>query len=239
MKTTNIHINCKDCGINKICLPSMLAESEVAHLDSIIQRNSSTIDKGTHLFNIGDEFKYVYAIRSGAFKTYVVSYSGEEQITAFHLPGELIGLDIINTGIHKSTTVALMESHICKIPYEMLEELSGQIKGLQAQMFRLLSKEISEDQELLLLLGQKHANEKMASLLINLSSRYKVRNLSYDLFMLPMSRGELVNYLGLTIETISRIFKIFKEKEYIEVKGKQIYLKDITALNRMAGIYCQ
>ena len=239
MQKKNIHINCKDCGINKLCLPAMLAEAEVSHLDSIIQRGSPAIDKGTHLFNKGEPFHYVYAIRSGAFKSIVNSYSGEEQITAFHLPGELIGLDAINLDVHNSSAVALMESHICRIPFEMLDELSGEIDGLRTQLNRLLSKEITEDQELLLLLGQKSAKEKMAALLINLSSRYRLRNLPHDIFTLPMSRSEMANYLGLTIETVSRIFKQFKEKDWVEIKGKQIHIKDITAVKRLAGIFCQ
>ncbi len=234
----NLHISCKDCGISRLCLPAMLAEAEVTHLDSIINRNYSVISKGTHLLNTGDQFKYIYAIRAGAFKSYVNGYAGDEQITAFHLPGELIGLDGISSDQHTSSAVALMDSHICKIPYEKLDELSAEIKGLRHQVTRMLSKEIIEDQELLLLLGQKNANEKMASLLINLSSRYKVRNLSHNQLMLPMSRSDLANYLGLTIETVSRIFKIFKEKDYLEITGKQIFIKNMEALKRLAGIHC-
>jgi CRP/FNR family transcriptional regulator len=239
MQKENIHINCKDCGISQICLPAMLAESEISHLDSIIKRSIKPFGKGSHVYHASDEFEYLYAIRSGAFKSYVTSYTGEEQITAFHLPGEIIGFDAINIGQHNSSAVALMDSQICKIPYEMLGVLSQEITGLNKQVMRLLSKEITEDQELLLLLGQKHANEKMASLLINLSYRYKARSLSHSSFILPMSRNDLANYLGLTIETISRIFRAFKDKELIEIKGRQVYLKDMTALNNMAGIYCQ
>lgn len=239
MQNKKIHINCKDCGINTICLPSMLVEAEVAHLDSIVQRKSPPINKGTHLFNAGDPFKHVYAIRAGAFKTYVNSYTGEEQIIAFHLPGELIGLDAINSDFHNSSTVALVPSQICKIPYESLDELSAEIKGLRKQVVKLLSKEITENQALLLLLGQKKAKERMAALLINLSSRYAVRNLPHDLITLPMSRSEMANYLGMTIETVSRILKDFKEKEFIQIYGKQIFLKNITSLKHIAGIYCQ
>jgi CRP/FNR family transcriptional regulator len=217
----------------------MLLEAEVTHLDSIIQRKAPAIEKGTHLFNSGDLFKYVYAVRAGAFKTYVNSYTGEEQIIAFHLPGELIGLDAINSDTHNSSSVALMPSQICKIPYERLDELSTEIKGLRNHVVKLLSKEITENQELLLLLGQKKSKERMATLLVNLSSRYAVRNLPHDLITLPMSRGEIANYLGMTIETVSRIFKKFKEKEFIEIKGKQVFLKNITSLKQIAGIFCQ
>lgn len=233
------HINCKYCGINQLCLPAMMAEAEVAHLDSIVKRNSPPIQKNQHLFNIGEPFHYVYAIRSGAFKSYINSYSGEQQITAFHLPGELLGLDAISSGTHNSSAVALMDSHVCKIPYEMLDELSSEIKGLRNQVMKLLSKEITDDQELLLLLGQKQAHDKMAAFLINLSSRYKARNLVHDTFTLPMSRSDLANYLGLTIETVSRVFKKFRENQLIETEKKHIRLKNINQLMLMAGINCQ
>ncbi len=238
MQKTNIHINCKDCGIHKLCLPAMLAEAEVAHLDSIVKRSSKPIKKGSSLFTSGDPFTHMYAIRSGAFKSYVNSYSGEQQIIAFHLPGELIGFDGINSGIHNSTAVALMDSHICKVPFELIDELSGEIKGLRTQIMRLMSKEITEDQEMLLLLGQKQSKERMAALLVNLSTRFKARNLPHELFMLPMSRRELANYLGLTIETVSRVFKEFKINNWIEIVGKKIHIKNMTKIKQLAGIYC-
>lgn len=232
------HIRCQDCGISKVCLPAMLAEAEVAHLDSIVQRSTTKISKGTHIFNEGDDFKNIYAIRAGAFKTYINSFSGEEQITAFHLPGEVIGFDGLYKNKHSSSAVALIDSYICQIPYGMLDSLCSHMGGLRNQIMRLMSNEIGNDQEMLLLLGQKNANEKMAALLMNLSVRYQARKLSHDLFELPMSRSELANYLGLTIETVSRIIKIFKEKGYIEITGKHVYIKNMMALKRMAGIYC-
>lgn len=239
MNVANIHINCKDCGINKLCLPALLVEAEVAHLDSIIKRNSPPVKKGMHLFNTGDPFSYVYAIRSGAFKSYVNSYSGEQQIVAFHLPGELIGFDAIDSETHNSSAEALMESQICKIPYAMLDELSAEIRGVRIQFMKMLSKEITDDQELLLILGQKQAKERVAALLVNLSSRYKVRNLPYDTFILPMSRSEMANYLGLTIETVSRVLKEFKGQGLVGIKGKKLSISDLTALKRIAGIYCE
>lgn len=239
MQKANFNVSCKNCGMNTICLPAMLVESEVAHLDSIIQRNTKSIDKGTHLYYTSNKFRNLYAVRSGAFKSYITSYSGEEQITAFHLPGDIIGFDAINTGKHNSSAVALMNSQTCKIPYGMLGKISNDIKVLNNQMMRLLSKEITDDQELLLLLGQKQANEKIASLLINFSYRNKARNLPDDLLTLPMSRGDLANYLGLTIETVCRVLKVFKDKQLIKTNGKQVYLKDINALKYMAGIDCE
>lgn len=143
MNKANTHINCKDCGISQICLPAMLAESEISHLDSIIKRNAKPMMKGEHIFHSSDEFKYLYAIRSGAFKAYISSYSGEEQITAFHLPGEIIGFDAIKIGQHNSSAAALMDSQICKMPYEMLGVLSQEITGLNKQVMRLLSKELN------------------------------------------------------------------------------------------------
>ncbi len=236
MKKNN-QINCNDCGIHDLCLPALLADVDISNLDSIIQRSSRSINKGFHIFNTGDSFQYIYAVRSGAFKSYVNSYSGEEQIFSFHLPGELIGLDAIYSNIHCSSAVALEESQICRIPYEFLDENSVGSEGLKSQVMKLLSKEITEDQQLLMQLGQMKAKEKMAALLINLSIRYEARNLPHDLFTLPMSRGEIANYLGLTIETVSRVFRELKGYGFIKIKGKKIVLKDIPALKHLAGIF--
>ncbi|NQD37904.1 fumarate/nitrate reduction transcriptional regulator Fnr [Permianibacter sp. IMCC34836] len=230
-------ISCQQCSISQLCLPVSLAEAEVEHLDSIIKRNRP-LQRGEHMFRAGDSFQSLYAIRSGSLKTYTVSPDGEEQITGFHLAGEVIGLDAVYKQSHPSFAMALETTMVCELPFEQLEELSGSIPGLRQQLLKVMSREILEDQELLLLLNKKNAEERLAAFLINLSTRYARRGRSAQRFLLPMTRGDIGNYLGLTIETVSRLFTRYQKAELIQAQGKEVSILDMKTMSEMAGINC-
>ena len=230
-------VHCQSCSISRLCLPVMLAEAEVEHLDSIVQR-SRPVRKGEHLFSANERFENVFAIRSGSLKSYTISEDGIEQITGFHLPGEIVGLDAITDHQHPSFAKALETSSICAIPFEKLEELSRQMPGLQQQLFKVMSQEIREDQELMMLLNKKAADERLAAFLINLSQRFGRRGLSSSVFHLTMTRSDIGNYLGLAVETVSRLFTKFQQKQYIQVQDKEITIVDIDSLSQLAGTSC-
>ncbi len=230
-------ISCHQCSISQLCLPVSLAEAEIEHLDSIIQR-SRPIHRGEHLFRGGDPLVSLFAIRTGSLKTFTISPEGEEQITGFHLAGEVVGLDALYGKSHPSFATALETTMVCALPFDELEELSGSIPGLRSQLLRVMSREILEDQELLLLLNKKSAEERLAAFLINLSTRYGRRGRSPTRFLLPMTRSDVGNYLGLTIETVSRLFARFQKSGLIDAQGKEVHLLDMDALTSMAGTNC-
>jgi len=109
--------------------------------------------RGTPVYLSGDRFQSLYAVRSGAFKTVGVSRNGDEKVTGFHLPGELLGLDAIGSGVHGYNAIALEDSEVCIIPFAQLEQMAQSIPALQHQLLRLLSSDISRDQGLMLLLA--------------------------------------------------------------------------------------
>ena len=164
-------INCQDCGFSQLCLPFSLSEQEMSKLDDIIQRKRP-LHKGDMLFETGNELKSLYAIRTGSFKTFTLTSQGEQQITGFHLPGDVIGFDAINTEQHASYAEALETGMICEIPYHNLENLLGQLTKLRQQMMRLMSQDIQADQQMMLLLNRKTAEQKsddLASLMPNIT----------------------------------------------------------------------
>jgi len=215
----------------------MLAEAEVEHLDSIVER-SRPLRKGEQLFSANDAFEAVYAIRSGSLKSYTISEDGIEQITGFHLPGEIVGLDAINDGQHPSFAKALETASICAIPFEKLETLARQMPALQSQLFKVMSQEIREDQELMMLLNKKAADERLAAFMINLSQRFGRRGLSSSAFRLTMTRSDIGNYLGLAVETVSRLLTRFQTNELIAVQDKEISILNVEELSAMAGTRC-
>lgn len=231
-------VKCQSCSISRLCLPVMLAKTDIEQLDAIVQR-SRPLRKGEHLFSGGDDFESVFAIRSGSLKSYTISEDGIEQVTGFHLPGEIVGLDAINGGRHPSFAKALETAAVCAIPFEKLEPLARQMPGLQQQLFKVMSQEIHEDQELMMLLNKKSADERLAAFLINLSQRFGRRGLSSAQFRLTMTRSDIGNYLGLAVETVSRLLTKFQQSDYILVKDKEIIIKEPTALGNLAGTKCQ
>jgi len=202
---------------------------DVDRLDEIVKRNRP-LHRGDYLFREGDKFQCLYIVKTGSVKTYAPSEDGGEQVLGFHLPGELIGLDAIEKSRHHCSARVLETSAVCEVPFHQLEDLSTTIPSLQHQMYRLLSREISQDENMLTLLGKKNAEERLAAFLLSLSERFKRRGFSPSDFHLSMSRHEIGNYLGLAVETISRLFTRFQDEKLLKVERKHIQLLDIERL---------
>ncbi|WP_026960118.1 FNR family transcription factor [Aliagarivorans taiwanensis] len=234
IQTGGCAIHCQDCSIAQLCIPFSLNETELDRLDSIIERKKP-IQKGEEIFAAGDKLKSLYAIRSGTIKSYTITEQGDEQITGFHLAGDLVGFDAINKQTHPSFAQALETSMVCEIPFETLDDLSASMPKLRHQLMRLMSNEIVADQEMILLLSKKNAEERLAAFIYGLSQRFSERGFSPREFRLAMTRGDIGNYLGLTVETISRLLGRFQKADIIAVKGKYISIADREALRQLAG----
>ena len=225
----DLKVACENCSLSRLCLPMGLDEKDITRLDQIISR-SKPHHRNDYLFREGDTFKGIYAVKTGSIKTYISREDGSDQVLGFHLPGEIIGLDAIETGVHGCTAKVLETTAVCLIPYEKLEKLSVEIPSLQHQMFRLMSREISNESNMLILLGKRNADERLATFLLSLSHRYKQRGFSATEFNLSMSRNEIGNYLGLAVETVSRLFTRFQDEGLLKVERKHIELLDLEAL---------
>ena len=219
------HVSCSECSLSPVCLPLAVAPAQLDQLDNIIHRGRP-LKRGEHLFRASDTFESVYAVRSGAIKTYVLSDQGDEQVTGFYLPGEVLGMDGISTAHHISNAKALETATVCEIPFAQLETLSQKIPSLQHHFFSLMSNEIRADRELHMLLSKKNADDRVASLLLSLSARHQRRGLSHRAFRLPMSRYDIANYLGLAVETVSRIFTRFQQNGWIRAEGREVEILD-------------
>ena len=229
------NIKCQNCSISELCLPFSLNDSELNLLDDIIQRKKP-IQKNTQIFQAGAALHTLYAIRSGTFKTFIISEQGEEQITGFHLAGDLLGFDALGKKQHPSFAKALETSMVCEIPFEVLDALSSKIPKLKAQIMNLMSNELHCNSEMLLLLNRKNAEAKLATFLASYGKRLGARHLSSLQFNLPMTRSEIGNYIGLTIETISRLMTRFQKEGLIKVENKYITIIDKEALFKLAGL---
>lgn len=233
--THDFQTNCGNCRLNAICLPLALESKDIEQLDDIIQR-SKPIQKNQHLYREEDDFRSVYAVRSGTLKAYKTTDDGREQVTGFYFPGEILGMDGIANHTHASSAKALETSAICEIPFESLEKLSTLVPNLQRHFFQLMSREIIEDQQLITLLSKNSADERIASLMLSISARNARRKLSSTAFRLPMSRVDIGNFLGLTVETVSRVFSRMQKMDLLSVDNKEIEIRDIQGLREMANL---
>jgi CRP/FNR family transcriptional regulator len=223
---------CQECSLNGICLSLGLSESDMKSLAGAI-KSRRRLKKGEYVSRMGDPFRALYAISSGSTKTCEIAADGGVQITAFHLPGELLGLDAISAERYPSDIVALETTDLCELPFERLEALALEVPGLQHQLFRIMSREVLEEEKLLLMLGRMSAEERLAAFLLNFSKRHQQLGSSATELRLPMSRQDLGDYLGLALETVSRLFSRFQEEGLIRVQGRQIKLHNLAKLREV------
>jgi len=231
----DLRAHCSTCSMRELCLPFGLAASEVDQLYSIIS-NRVKLKKGDPLFRNGAAFAALYAIRLGSVKTTMLSDDGREQIAGYHMPGDILGLDGMSSGRHACEAVALEDTEACMIPFERLEEIARKVPALQHSLHRVVGREIGDDHRQLLLLGSMRAEERLAAFLLNLSERYKCRGYSSTEFVLRMTREEIGSFLGLKLETVSRLFSRFQEEGLVQVQGRAVKIVDLPTLKTLAGI---
>jgi CRP/FNR family transcriptional regulator len=229
-----LQTSCANCGLHQLCLPASIGGDDLPRLDEIVQVKKS-LEREQALFDAGQPFRALYVVRSGAFKTIAVDNQGELQVLGFHLPGEIMGLDAIASGRHQCSAEALLKSSACEVPYERLEEVAHELPGLQQQLMRVISREVQQDQRHLIMLGRKVALERLAIFLHSLSQRLERVRRDPHVFVLPMSRRDLANYLGLVIETVSRLFSRLAESGVIAVERRTIRILDPARLRELAG----
>ncbi|MFA7269459.1 MAG: fumarate/nitrate reduction transcriptional regulator Fnr [Sterolibacterium sp.] len=228
-------VTCNNCGIYQLCLPLGLDQADMSLLDSVIKRKE-TYKRGQVLFRPGERLDYVYAIRSGSVKTYVGTGDGRVQITGFHIAGELVGLSAFASRKYSSEASALETVSVCKVEISRLDEIAQKIPSIHYQMARIMSTQIRRDEELMLLLGKRSAEERLAEYLIGLSRRFASRNYSGTQFRLSMSRMDIGNYLGLAEETVIRILRRFQENGLISAERRNVHLNDVPGLRALANI---
>jgi CRP/FNR family transcriptional regulator len=234
LNVSALKASCASCSMHQLCLPMGLDDGELNRLDQIIGLRRR-IARDERLYQMDEPFRNLYAIRFGHFKTYQINAAGEQQITGFQMAGELLGMDAISGDRHHCDAVALEDSEVCEIPFTRLEDLFGQVPTLLRHFHRIMSQEITREQNVMLLLGNMRAEQRFAVFLINLSARYAARGYSATRFQLRMSREDIGNYLGLTIESISRLLSRFKKLGLVQVDKREVELLEPARLKAMAA----
>mgnify|MGYP006276685329 CR=1 FL=1 len=189
--------------------------------------------RGDYLYRYGAQFHALFGVHAGSFKTVLLTEDGREQVTGFHMAGEVLGVDGLGSDVYSGDAIALEDGEVIEIPRDTLDSLVRHEPLLQRELFRMLSGEIHRERALMVLLGSMRAEERIAVFLLNLSQRMASRGYSATRFILRMTREEIGSLLGLKLETVSRILSRFQAEKMIRVHNREI---DIYEIDRLRGV---
>jgi CRP/FNR family transcriptional regulator len=221
--------HCSTCALRPHCVPQGLSPTDTDKLQAVIL-NARTISRGETLFRTGDPFDTLYAIRSGSLKTAVSNANGREQVMGLHLGGDALGLEGFDDGRHACRAIALEDSSVCLIPYPAFERACRETSGIQRRLLQLLSREVVRKSAQTLILGTLRADERVAALLLDISSRLARRGYSGNEFNLRLTRDDMGSFLGITLETVSRTLSRFQANGLLRATGKLIHILDFDRL---------
>lgn len=225
---------CTTCSMRELCLPFGLDVEELAAIDTLVG-SRRRVKKEDDLYQAGDAFDGLYAVRVGSMKSTVLGDDGRGQVIGYHMPGDIVGLDGMATDRHVSRATALEDTEVCVLPFDRLDMLAQRVPALSQNLRRLLAREITRDRSFMLLLGTTRAEERVAAFLLDLAARHRLRGYSSTRFLLRMTREEIGSHLGLKLETVSRLFSRFADEGLILVNGRVIRLLDRLALSQIVS----
>jgi CRP/FNR family transcriptional regulator, anaerobic regulatory protein len=185
---------------------------------------------GQHVYFLGQPFESLYLVNSGFLKSVLYDDFGNEQVLNFPMQGDVLAIDSMHTNCHNSEAIALDDCNIIKLPYRRLLTLSQHCAQFEQAIFGFFGKAVESQQTRLSILGKSKAEARVVQFLLLLSNRFLSLGYSGSEFNLRMSRYEIGSYLGLTLETVSRVLSSLNESGVISVHQKKVYIHDFDAL---------
>ena len=220
-------VPCRQCSMHAIC--ATLSPDE--GVNPFVRRGR--LGGGQILFRAGDSFHGVYAVTSGAVKTYA-TLRNDPQVVDFFFPGDTVGLDAVDSGVYTYTARALTETLVCRVELNQAAALGDRYPIFQSELIRALGEQLRHEQSQSILFRKQSAEQRIATFLLSLAGAAlwtKVRG--FDL-QLPMARKDIANYLGVAVETLCRLFKRMQDDGLIESEGRLVRLLNVPALNQLA-----
>ena len=201
----------------------VLSHSQVSSMEFRYRRD-------TEIFGEAEPADYIYQVIEGAVRSHKLLSDGRRQIGAFHLVGDIFGLE--NGDFHRFTAEAIVDTTVRLMKRESLERVAKTDFAMIQSLLRMTTDNLQHAENHLLLLGRKTSLERVAAFLLEMDRRLPAG----DVIALPMCRRDIADYLGLTLETVSRAISKLKKKGYLRFLGQT--QREIVVLNRagMAGL---
>ena len=179
--------------------------------------------KGTEIFGQAEAAEYIYQLLEGAVRTHKLLSDGRRQIGAFHLPGDIFGLD--NGDFHRFTAEAITDTTVKLIKRQSLERVAKTDPAMVRSLLTMTANNLEHVENHMLLLGRQTARERVAAFLLEMNGR----GIAGGVIALPMNRRDIADYLGLTLETVSRALSDFQRRGFLKLAGRNH--REIVVLN--------
>ena len=224
---------CGDCDLKPRCVGRKLP-AQFEHVVDKLETRASLLQRGETLYQAGENFSQLYIVRSGCIKSVVYSASGEEHITAFYLPGDVIGFDGLASSEHTAHTVAVATSSVCAVAYSQIAERCAREPQLQLQVMRWCASDITRGQDLVKDLTCRSAPARFARFITTLTEQNAERGFSARRFTLPMMRSDIAHHLGMAPETISRAIRRLQSSGALCIERNNVTVLDPDKLDELA-----
>ena len=196
----------------------------------MVSLSEFTYKKGTEIYGEKEPAEYVYQVKAGAVRSHKLLSDGRRQIGAFHLAGDIFGLE--NGGEHRFTAEAIVDTTVRLIKRHSLEIVAESDPIVARNLLNMTTTNLQHAEDHMLLLGRKTSLERVAAFLLEMDRRLSPAGV----MALPMYRRDIADYLGLTLETVSRALSCLHEKGIIDFVGqtqRQIVLRNRTGLTQL------
>lgn len=226
---------CGECGARAFSVCDSLVSDDLMRLDAIAER--LVLQAGEPLIRQGDAAGHVFNVTSGSVRVYKLLADGRRQITGFLFAGDFVGLATAKD--YAFSVEAIEPTTLCRFRKEEYRSLIRERPALEGALLDRATHELEAAQDQMLLLGRKTAQERIASFLLSLRGRDPMRPPRDDEVHLPMTRAEIADYLGLTIETVSRVLTRLKKSDIIRTPSLHaVQIERPDALQALAGGEC-
>ena len=194
-----------------------------------------SVQEGEVLIRAGDEYRELYVVRFGSFKTAVIDGAGTLQGTGFPMRGDVIGVEGFANGRHTGQATALERSEVVAVPVPKLTALAQSHSAFAKLVHGIMGREIVRDQTLMFVLGSLGAEARVAAFLLDLSERFRTLGYSRRVFNLRMTRQDMGDYLGLNVETVSRVMSNLGQMGLVGVRHREIEILDEPSLRELVA----
>ena len=220
--------SCRDCPVCSQCPVGRLQSATYPFALRI-----RSLERGDHLYRSGDALKSLHLVQRGSLMRRMTAPNGSAMVLEFCDPGQVLGGEAIGSGLYASDAIALEATEVCELSYPWFAQLAEQHPALQQFLVQLLSARLAQTEQRLLQLGRYDAEQRLASWLSDYDQRHHHGDSGDAQWMdLPMSRQDLGDHLGTTLETVSRLLSRFRREHVIELRGRRICVCEPERLQR-------
>jgi CRP/FNR family transcriptional regulator len=223
-------IDCEHCRVRAIAVCAALDSDELTALERITQPVCYAAKET--LFIEGDTVDAAYSVTSGALRVYRIFHDGRRQIVGFLLPGDFIG---IGNGVHDFSADSITPVTLCRFGKKEFSILVDNMPSLLHRLYDTVEHGLADCREHLMALGQRSARERIAWFLVHLRNRWARIDPAADIVPIPMSRQDIADFLGLTIETVSRTLSKLARDKAIEILPNGVRVTDAKRIEQLAA----